>query len=52
MNPTAESLVARVGIAGAGELVDAIGEGRVVRSAGAFEIELPPRTARLFACAN
>jgi beta-galactosidase len=52
MNPTAESLVARVGIVEAAELVDAIGEGRVSRSAGAFEIELPPRTARLFVCSN
>jgi beta-galactosidase len=47
MNPTAGDLVVRVSLAGVEALVDATGEGRVVRSGGAFEMHVPARSIRM-----
>jgi beta-galactosidase len=49
MNPTANDLVARFALAGVEAIVDAIGEGRVARAAGAFEVSVPARSVRLMA---
>jgi beta-galactosidase len=47
MNPTASAVVARASLAGVGALVDALGEGRVVRSGGALEVSVPARSVRM-----
>jgi beta-galactosidase len=47
MNPTPQDLTARVSLSGVEALVDAIGEGRVARLGGAFEVHVPARTARM-----
>jgi beta-galactosidase len=47
MNPTPTDLVARASLGGVGALVDAIGEGRVARSGGAFEVPVPARAVRM-----
>jgi beta-galactosidase len=47
MNPTPGDLVVRVSLAGVDALVDATGEGRVVRSGGAFEMTVPARSVRM-----
>ncbi len=54
MNPAREPVLARVAAAGIGELVDVVLHGpraghRFAPSMGAFEIEVPARTARMFA---
>jgi hypothetical protein len=49
MNPTANDLVARFALAGVEAIVDAMGEGRVARAAGAFEVNVPARTVRVMA---
>jgi beta-galactosidase len=47
MNPTSADVVARVSLPGVEELVDLLGDQRVVRSAGAFELNVPACTVRL-----
>jgi beta-galactosidase len=47
MNPTPGDLAVRVSLAGVDGLFDLLGEGRVVRHAGAFEMNFPARTARM-----
>jgi len=49
MNPTQGDLVARFSVAGVESLVDAAGEGRFARSAGAFEVPVPARFVRMMA---
>ena len=50
MNPTAEDLAVRVSLPGIDVLVDALDEEkRVVRTKGAFEVQVPGRTVRMFA---
>jgi beta-galactosidase len=49
LNPTPAKVVAKVGLAGASLLEDALRpEARIARVSGAFTVELPPRTARMF----
>lgn len=47
MNPTAADVAARVSLPGVEELVDLLGDQRLGRSAGAFELSVPARTVRL-----
>jgi hypothetical protein len=47
MNPTPIDLVVRASLAGIETLVDAIGEGRIARSGGAFELPVPARAVRM-----
>jgi len=47
MNPTATDVVARASLAGVGALVDAMGEGRIVRAGGALEVSVPARSVRV-----
>jgi beta-galactosidase len=47
MNPTENDLVVRVSLAGVDALVDAAGEGRIARAAGAFEVPVPGRCVRI-----
>jgi beta-galactosidase len=47
MNPTAQDLTVRVSLAGIDALVDALGDGRVARTGGAFEVPTPARTVRM-----
>ncbi len=47
MNPTSAAVVARVSVPGVVALVDLLENGRVPRSAGAFEVEVPARTVRM-----
>jgi beta-galactosidase len=47
MNPTPNDLVVRASLAGIETLVDAIGEGRIARSGGAFELPVPARAVRM-----
>jgi len=47
MNPTSADVAARVALPGVEELVDLLGDQRVVRAAGAFELNVPARTVRL-----
>jgi beta-galactosidase len=47
MNPTAIDVVARASLAGVGALVDAMGEGRIVRAGGALEVSVPARSVRV-----
>jgi len=49
MNPTAEDMVVRVALAGVEAMVDTLGEGRVARAGGAFELSVPARTVRMMA---
>ncbi len=49
MNPTGNGVAARFALAGVEVLVDAMGEGRVARAGGAFEVNVPSRTVRLMA---
>jgi beta-galactosidase len=49
MNPTAQDLPVRASLAGVDALVDALGEGRVTRTGGAFEVQAPARTVRMLA---
>jgi beta-galactosidase len=47
MNPTADDLVVQTSLAGVDALVDALADGRIARSGGAFEIPVPARTVRM-----
>jgi beta-galactosidase len=47
MNPTSTDLVARVSLAGIEALGDAMGEGRIARVGGAFEVPVPARVVRM-----
>ncbi len=49
MNPTPAPLVAKVAVAGARALADAMGNARqpIARTAGAFEVRVPGRTVRI-----
>jgi hypothetical protein len=48
-NATEAKVIAKVGLAGAALLEDALRpETRIARVSGAFTVELPPRTARMF----
>jgi hypothetical protein len=47
MNPTAADLSVRASLAGVDALVDALGEGRVARAGGAFEVSVPARSVRM-----
>jgi beta-galactosidase len=47
MNPTSADVIARVSLPGVEELADLLGDQRVVRSAGAFELNVPACTVRL-----
>jgi beta-galactosidase len=47
MNPTAGEVVARVSLAGVGALVDLVGEGRIGRAGGGFEVTVPSRVVRI-----
>ncbi|MGH9122369.1 MAG: hypothetical protein ACRDYC_10560, partial [Acidimicrobiales bacterium] len=47
MNPTASDLDVRVSLAGVNALVDAVGEGRIARAGGAFEVPVTSRTVRM-----
>jgi beta-galactosidase len=47
MNPTASDAVAHVSLAGVDVLVDALGEARMVRTGGAFEVPVPARVVRM-----
>jgi beta-galactosidase len=49
MNPTADEVVARISLAGVNALVDLLGEGRVARAGGAFEVTVPSRVVRIMA---
>jgi beta-galactosidase len=49
MNPTAADLTARVSLAGVEALVDTLGEGRIARAGGAFEVPVPARVVRMMA---
>jgi beta-galactosidase len=50
MNPTSSHITAKVALHGAAVLDDALRrDARIARTAGAFTIELPARTARMFA---
>jgi hypothetical protein len=49
LNPTASKVIAKVGLAGASQLEDALRpDARISRASGAFTVELAPRTARMF----
>jgi beta-galactosidase len=47
MNPTAHDLSVRVALAEIEALVDVVGDGRVTRAGGAFEVPTPARTVRM-----
>jgi beta-galactosidase len=47
LNPTPTDVVTRASLAGVDALVDAIGEGRIARSGGAFEVPVPARAVRM-----
>jgi beta-galactosidase len=47
MNPSPGDMVSRISLTGIDGLVDATGEGRFARTAGAFEVPLSARTARM-----
>jgi len=47
MNPTDGDLVVRVSLSGVDALVDAVGEGRVVRAGGALDVNVPARVVRM-----
>jgi beta-galactosidase len=47
MNPTQADLAVRASLAGVDALSDALGEGRVARSGGAFEVTVPARSVRM-----
>ncbi len=47
MNPTAQDLAVRVSLAEIEALVDALGDGRVARTGGAFEVHVPARSVRM-----
>jgi beta-galactosidase len=47
MNPTARDLTARVSLAEIDALADALGDSRVTRTGGAFEIPVPARSVRM-----
>jgi len=47
MNPTLTDVVARTSLAGVGALSDALGEGRIARSAGTLEVSVPARSVRI-----
>jgi beta-galactosidase len=49
MNPTANDIVARIAMAGVEALVDTMGDARVARAAGAFELNVPARVVRVMA---
>jgi beta-galactosidase len=49
MNPTAGDFVARVALAGAVALVDAMSGARIARVGGAFEVPVPARVIRMMA---
>jgi beta-galactosidase len=49
MNPTAQDLTVRVSLAAVEALADALGEGRVARMAGAFDVHAPARSVRMMA---
>lgn len=49
MNPRDHDVAARVTIAGATACIDAVGEGRVGRTRGAFELTVAPRSVRMMA---
>jgi beta-galactosidase len=49
MNPTAGDLTAQVSLAGVETLADLLGEGRVARMGGAFEVHVPSRSVRMMA---
>jgi beta-galactosidase len=51
MNPTSADVAARFSLPGVEELTDLLGDQRVVRSAGAFELNVPARTVRLLGVA-
>jgi hypothetical protein len=47
MNPTPNDVNARISLAGVGALVDALGEERIARAGGAFDLSVPARTVRM-----
>jgi beta-galactosidase len=47
MNPTGQDVIARLSLAGVGALVDALGDGRAPRAAGAIEVSVPARHVRM-----
>ena len=53
MNPTSRAIVARIGLGRARALVDLLPRGRqhgrIDAQSGAFTVEMPPRTVRVFA---
>ncbi|HTQ46720.1 MAG TPA: beta-galactosidase [Polyangiaceae bacterium] len=51
MNPTSADVAARVSLPGVEQLTDLLGDQRVERSAGAFELHVPARTVRLLGVA-
>ena len=49
MNPTGQKILAKVALGSAAVLEDALRpDARVAKTSGAFSVELPPRTARIF----
>jgi beta-galactosidase len=53
MNPTHESIVAKVGVAGPATLTSLLGDGAVyTRSTGGFELTIPARTVRIFSATH
>jgi beta-galactosidase len=49
MNPMAHEVTAKVALPGVSTLVDVLKDGRIARSAGAFEVPLESRGVRMFA---
>ncbi len=50
MNPTANKVSAKVALGGATALVDLLrADTRIAKVSGAFTVEVPPRTVRMFA---
>ena len=53
MNPTNESIVAKVGVAGPATLTSLIGDSVVyARTSGGFELTIPARTVRIFSASD
>ena len=49
MNPTDAKVIATVALPGVRVLTDVIGTGTITRQAGAFAIDVPPKSVRMFA---
>jgi beta-galactosidase len=53
MNPTNESIVAKVGVAGPASLASIIGDSvAYARTSGGFELTIPARTVRIFSASH